>query len=169
VLCCQELGEDVSGDAAASDENNAPADAAQPPADALEALLAGGAGNLQALLNIPDADDETMVQLAIALSLQDQVRLPLLITTALPYLYCSFVLPYLYLYYTTAGNSTQPPGPGTLTFSTISLCLMFTYTMALPYLTFTNASCLPLPQHRLALSLLLLYYVINSGVFWIGS
>jgi hypothetical protein len=43
-------------------------------ASALEALLAGGAGNFQALLNLPDADDETMVQLAIALSLQDQVR-----------------------------------------------------------------------------------------------
>ena len=42
-------------------------------ANALEALLAGGAGNLQALLDMPDADDETMVQLAIALSLQDQV------------------------------------------------------------------------------------------------
>lgn len=42
------------------------------PANALEALLAGGGGNLQALLNIPDADDETMVQLATALSLQDQ-------------------------------------------------------------------------------------------------
>ena len=60
-------------DAEVVDQNNAaPADA-QPAANALEALLAGGAGNLQALLNIPDADDETMVQLAIALSLQDQV------------------------------------------------------------------------------------------------
>jgi len=60
-------------DAAVADQNNAGPDAGQPAANALEALLAGGAGNLQALLNIPDADDETMVQLAIALSLQDQV------------------------------------------------------------------------------------------------
>jgi len=60
-------------DAAVADDNNAGPEAAQPAANALEALLAGGAGNLQALLNIPDADDETMVQLAIALSLQDQV------------------------------------------------------------------------------------------------
>jgi hypothetical protein len=52
--------------------NNVPAPAAA-AANALQALLAGGAGNLQALLNLPDADDETMVQLAIALSLQDQV------------------------------------------------------------------------------------------------
>lgn len=41
--------------------------------DALEALLGNGA-NLQALLDLPaEADDETLVQLAIALSLQDQV------------------------------------------------------------------------------------------------
>jgi len=106
VLCCQELGEDVSGDAAVSDENNAPADAAQPPADALEALLAGGAGNLQALLNIPDADDETMVQLAIALSLQDQVCLPL------QWLHLTLCLPLL-----------QP-------------CLTVTFTAVSPYLIF---------------------------------
>jgi len=64
----------MAGDAEVVDQNNAVAPGAdQQPANALEALLAGGAGNLQALLNIPDADDETMVQLAIALSLQDQV------------------------------------------------------------------------------------------------
>ncbi len=41
---------------------------------ALAALLAGGAGNFPDMLDIPpDADDETMVELAIALSLQDQV------------------------------------------------------------------------------------------------
>ena len=76
--CChcwfyKEQAEDMAADAAVVDQNNAAPGAAQPPANALEALLAGGAGNLQALLNIPDADDETMVQLAIALSLQDQV------------------------------------------------------------------------------------------------
>ena len=39
----------------------------------LEALLAGQV-NFPAMLDIPpDADDETMVELAIALSLQDQV------------------------------------------------------------------------------------------------
>ena len=63
----------MAADAAAVNQNNAAPGAAPPAANALEALLAGGAGNLQALLNIPDADDETMVQLAIALSLQDQV------------------------------------------------------------------------------------------------
>ena len=63
----------MPADAAVVDQNNAGPGADQPAANALEALLAGGAGNLQALLNIPDADDETMVQLAIALSLQDQV------------------------------------------------------------------------------------------------
>jgi len=68
----------VAADAIVADQNNAAPDAAQPAANALEALLAGGAGNLQALLNIPDADDETMVQLAIALSLQDQVSFILL-------------------------------------------------------------------------------------------
>lgn len=53
--------------------NNVPPPAAA-AANALEALLAdGGGGNLQALLNLPDADDEAMVQLAIALSLQEQV------------------------------------------------------------------------------------------------
>jgi len=74
----------MAADAAVVDQNNATPGVAQPPANALEALLAGGAGNLQALLNIPDADDETMVQLAIALSLQDQVTcsvLPLTFTT----------------------------------------------------------------------------------------
>jgi len=70
----------MAADAEIVDQNNAvEADAEPQPANALEALLAGGAGNLQALLNIPDADDETMVQLAIALSLQDQV-----ISTILP-------------------------------------------------------------------------------------
>lgn len=40
----------------------------------LEALLAGQV-NFPAMLDIPpDADDETMVELAIALSLQDQVH-----------------------------------------------------------------------------------------------
>ena len=68
----------MAADAIVADQNNAAPDAAQPAANALEALLAGGAGNLQALLNIPDADDETMVQLAIALSLQDQVSFILL-------------------------------------------------------------------------------------------
>ena len=44
---------------------------AQP--SSLEALLAGQM-NFPAMLDIPpDADDETMVELAIALSLQDQV------------------------------------------------------------------------------------------------
>ena len=42
-----------------------------PPPSALEALLAGGAANFQQMLDIsPDADDEAMVELAIALSLQ---------------------------------------------------------------------------------------------------
>ena len=53
-----------------------PPDAGAPSAQAsaLEALLAGGA-NFPAMLDIPpDADDETMVELAIALSLQDQVN-----------------------------------------------------------------------------------------------
>ena len=45
---------------------------AQP--SSLEALLAGQM-NFPAMLDIPpDADDETMVELAIALSLQDQVH-----------------------------------------------------------------------------------------------
>ena len=38
----------------------------------LEALLQGQ-GNFPAMFIPPDADDETMVELAIALSLQDQV------------------------------------------------------------------------------------------------
>lgn len=39
----------------------------------IEALLAGGV-NFPPMVDIPpDADDETMVELAIALSLQDQV------------------------------------------------------------------------------------------------
>ena len=39
----------------------------------LQALLAAGGGNFPPMLDIPpDADDETMVELAIALSLQDQ-------------------------------------------------------------------------------------------------
>ena len=40
--------------------------------NALEALLSGQ-GNFPAMFIPPDADDETMVELAIALSLQDQV------------------------------------------------------------------------------------------------
>ena len=51
----KESAEDMAADAAAVDQNNAAADAEQAPANALEALLVGGAGNLQALLNIPDA------------------------------------------------------------------------------------------------------------------
>ena len=44
-----------------------------PQPSPLEALLSGQ-GNLPAMLDIPpDADDETMVELAIALSLQEQV------------------------------------------------------------------------------------------------
>jgi len=70
----------MAADAAVIDQDNAAPGAAQPQAaNALEALLVGGAGNLQALLNIPDADDETMVQLAIALSLQDQVTCSVLL------------------------------------------------------------------------------------------
>jgi len=70
----------MAADAAVIDQDNAVPGAAQPQAaNALEALLVGGAGNLQALLNIPDADDETMVQLAIALSLQDQVTCSVLL------------------------------------------------------------------------------------------
>lgn len=42
-----------------------------PQPSALEALL--GQGNFPAMFIPPDADDETMVELAIALSLQDQV------------------------------------------------------------------------------------------------
>ena len=64
------LQDSIDQVAAAGAANQAPASAA---ASAFEALLAGGANGLQALLNMPDADDETMVQLAIALSLQDQV------------------------------------------------------------------------------------------------
>ena len=44
----------------------------------LEALLSGH-GNFPAMFIPPDADDETMVELAIALSLQDQV-----------FVYCTF-------------------------------------------------------------------------------
>lgn len=60
--------------------NNDPSpNVAAAAANALDVLLADGGGNLQSLLDIPpDADDETMVQLAIALSLQDQVHLLLI-------------------------------------------------------------------------------------------
>ena len=59
--------------------NDSSPHAAAAAANALDVLLAGDGGNLQSLLDIPpDADDETMVQLAIALSLQDQVHLLLI-------------------------------------------------------------------------------------------
>ena len=58
-------------------ENPAPLQGSVQGSSPLEALLAGAAGNaanFPAMLDIPpDADDETMVELAIALSLQDQV------------------------------------------------------------------------------------------------
>ena len=55
------------------DEEGAPAAPPGPQQSALEALLAAGP-SFPAMLHIPpDADDETMVELAIALSLQDQV------------------------------------------------------------------------------------------------
>lgn len=62
-----------------ANNDSSPHAAAAAAANALDVLLAGGGGNLQSLLDIPpDADDETMVQLAIALSLQDQVHLLLI-------------------------------------------------------------------------------------------
>lgn len=65
--------EDEEDEDEEDEEGNMAAPSAQQ--SALEALLAASP-SLPAMLHIPpDADDETMVELAIALSLQDQVLL----------------------------------------------------------------------------------------------